>query len=433
VPCSIGDVLAFLAPFCLHPPTCTASPSRSECIVAPAGDLDADGHADFVVTSRRTGIAAAKEPFLVVSGFDGTTLKDLSAAFGDRQLDRLQGLPFTIDRDRVLLAHQSRGEDPLGRIELLNLATGRVVRSWSAEAVAAKELGGVLCPDWNGDGLSDVLLTTREGLVIPIESGTWKAATVPGTEWSTITRLMPVVGYVPGQPYVGLCTFDDPYVAGNPSAALIRMPECKLEVSEELGSALAHSDRFNGAACVLAQREESGERVTYCALGVSNRLSFEVGEVIVVRIAGSVSSPTVRLHKRIRRDHITFGESLLCPGDIDGDGAEDLILSASWRVRTDLGPFQHSEEFVDGAIAISLGRDESLFSVASGACMYSEHVRVETLGDVDADGVSDFSMSWRKCGPQYPDREVLSGKDGSVLYTATVSGDQVHVRRPGSR
>jgi hypothetical protein len=425
--------LMVTAPILAHGDRCWDA-HRAECIVAPAGDFDSDGHADFVVTSRRTGIASTKEPFLVVSGFDGSTLKDLSAEFGDRQLDQLQGLPFTTRReDRVLIARQSRGEDPRGRIELLSLETGRVMRSWSANAVEAKELGGILCPDWNGDGLSDVLLTTREGLVIPVGSGTWKAATIPATESCMITSLTWVLGSEPGQPYLGICTFDDPEISGCSSAALIQLPECRLEMSEELGAMLAHGDRFNGAACVVAQREENGERATYCVFGVSNRLSFDVGELIVVRVAGSVARPTLRLHKRIRRDGITFGDSLFCPGDVDGDGTDDLIVAASWRVVHKLGPLRSAEELVDGAIAISLEKDESLFSVVSGSCMYFEHVRIEPLGDVDADGVGDFSMSWRKCGPQYPQREVLAGKDGSVLYTVDVRRDQAEIRRPVRR
>ena len=112
-----------------------------------------------------------------------------------------------------------------------------------------------------------------------------------------------------------------------------------------------------------------------------------------------------------------FGDAVLGPGDLDGDGVPDLLVSAS------------SESFVGGPFFV--GRVHAI-SGADGSALYvstapapSEFagfgVSIARAGDLDGDGVTDFFAGagtedvggQNSVGRAY----ALSGADGSVLRT----------------
>src|SRR5262245_6571715 len=106
------------------------------------------------------------------------------------------------------------------------------------------------------------------------------------------------------------------------------------------------------------------------------------------------------------QDHDALGATVAGPGDIDGDGYDDVYAAAP---RTPdiycLGP---------GYVRIYSGRDGStlLDVTAGGPCDMIGFYAGGTLGDMDHDGVPDFFVTSVPAQSAW----AFSGRDGSILH-----------------
>jgi FG-GAP repeat len=104
----------------------------------------------------------------------------------------------------------------------------------------------------------------------------------------------------------------------------------------------------------------------------------------------------------------TWGGDIACLGDVDGDGASDILVSSeySWN-----GLIQNA-----GHVCVLSGATGNTIYEWHGLAYYDEIQSFGVLGDLDQDGVQDFAM-W-KYGPSGLHATLVSGATGSELPTS---------------
>jgi hypothetical protein len=114
-----------------------------------------------------------------------------------------------------------------------------------------------------------------------------------------------------------------------------------------------------------------------------------------------------------------FGDTVAAPGDMDGDGVRDFVVNAP---RSRLGGIVRSYSGKTGALLNEFR--------CKGPARSSEHCELKfcPVGDVNGDGCADYSIAcmhpeWRTDG-RLP-IQIVSGKDGSILATARVERKSV--------
>lgn len=106
----------------------------------------------------------------------------------------------------------------------------------------------------------------------------------------------------------------------------------------------------------------------------------------------------------------SFGQCLAAPGDVDGDGHPDLLVS----MIVDSSPEQ------SGVVRALSGVDGSLIFGVPTEKVSSEDVTVRRLGDLDGDGFPDLMLSvWKSQNPRV---EVWSARTASQLMSFEPDG-----------
>ncbi|HEX5009793.1 MAG TPA: integrin alpha [Planctomycetota bacterium] len=107
-------------------------------------------------------------------------------------------------------------------------------------------------------------------------------------------------------------------------------------------------------------------------------------------------------------DH--FGRALVSPGDVDGDGVDDLLIGAPQHDGT--GTDSGRAELLSGATGALLGAWDGLPGDTLGSALAG-------LGDVDGDGVPDLLIGSPKADVLAKDSglaQMISGATGAVLH-----------------
>lgn len=146
--------------------------------------------------------------------------------------------------------------------------------------------------------------------------------------------------------------------------------------------------------------------------GVNPQERFNSGKVFVYK--GMERRP---LHEWVGVDHhVHFGYAIAL-GDLNGDGQQEVIISA---------PFEGNEDAVQtGAIHIYSGKTGERLNTIYGQQEYQRMGYTLATGDVNGDGYDDIIVTsslldadGKKANGMV---EVYSGKDNSVLHSFTIS------------
>jgi hypothetical protein len=170
-----------------------------------------------------------------------------------------------------------------------------------------------------------------------------------------------------------------------------------------VSGSLSTDDQFG--ASVVGIGDVDGDGVPDAAISApweDPSYNVELGDVYVISGATGV----VLQHQFGASDRTIFGYPLCVPGDLDGDGVNDYLVSA-----TD-GVFYTGPGVVN---AYSGATGSNLFTLSGpwNGSRFGYHVR--DLGDVDADGVADFGIGDDPTG--LGDVYVYSGATLAVLYS----------------
>ena len=401
--------------------------------VARAGDIDGDGIPDLIVADP--GGADVRPRLWLVSGRDGNPLRSISlpermAIDRDIRLELLEG-GVDVDGDTLgdLLVPES------SRVWLVSGATGEALRCIPVRVPDRSAYQDVhFVPDFDHDGLADVavLSTTlrdRSGAISVFSSATGRlvdSIEIRNERWTHYGSFLPVEdldsdGRADFVVYLDAGRLDalaDPRDV-SASGALSPCPT-SLRAYSTRGKSVIWERSWSGLRGTwerssLARIERAGE---------SSRLVVGSNErVVVVDLATGASV------YEFQNDNVGmqsgFGQAVAAPGDLDGDRVPDFVYSI-WDT-----------SWYDGQVIACSGRDGSVLwrSAASGEGDDDLHHLGEALaviGDVDGDGRADLVVAtWmRICGLPGA-AEILSGKDGSLLYRFRRGVDGVYSsRRP---
>jgi hypothetical protein len=301
------------------------------------------------------------------------------------------------------------------RVAIYDGSTGALVRQLSGApseqlGAAIVNLGRVVGSDRNEDvalGGAGVVLISGRDAVSPTGSGLGVAAGDP----SAITSLGDLdrdgaidfaLGFESGDGGVGRVVV----LSGNDRRELFRL------------SSSSSGDRFGRAIAALADINGDGRRdIAVGAPGTQHALSDPpAGEVRLFsgsdgKLLGTIAGTSVSAAVRGER----FGETLLNPGDLDGDGLDDLVVGSP---AADVAPFDGSRDgtvrIFSGA-ALARGGLTDLRALAGGAheALGEDLVR---LGDIDGDRRGDIVVTRRGRGAHARRLyvEAVSGRTGDV-------------------
>lgn len=410
--------------------------------VAPAGDVNDDGYADFVVSadlySTRSAAQQGKAyvfygspsgptsvPWTYLAGQEAARLGVSVSSAGDVNADGFG--------DVIIGANQySNGQTREGRAFVFYGGVGGLgtAPSWTKESDQMEAQFGISvgsAGDVNADGVSDVIIgafgysngQTFEGRAFVYQGARPATALYPGVAgggmgWALASNVdVNGDGYqdvVVGAPGVMSSTEGRVYVFLGSSSGVGTSPSASLTCDQpraEFGSAVASAGDVNrdgfgdvlvGAPEYVNGTYDYGEGRVFLFLGSHSGLS-------------SVPAWTFEVDQRWAR----LGEALASAGDVNGDGYSDVIV----------GDYEYDGVgYTDGKAWVFLGTPTGLSKTPAWSASAPHQdayfgFAVASAGDVNRDGYADVLIS----APIFSlDLNRYSSEGRVYLYTGSATG-----------
>ncbi len=378
--------LALLAAFSLL----SAAPARTQGLVytfpeledscTALGDLDGDGHPELVVAKAGTELDAGRVS--VRSGRTGAELYGIDGLVPGTgfalALARLDDLDGDGHDDLAIASPLPSGPTVSLRSGLTGAVIGAVIPSVAGEFGRVLASGG----DVDGDGVNDLLIASPS----PWGGGPGGFVEVVSPMTGASLRVH-ASGQVEALVFLGDVDGDgaDDYAVGAPDTAGLGIG--MVEVFSGAGGGLLHF--FSGAsihhvfgAALAGVGDVDGD-------GAGDLLVGAPGEQVAPYTTGAAylysgaSGALLRHQTSPGTGQVMFGKSLAGAGDYDGDGVSDLAV-------------MHSHSWVGGAIK-NVGT-VYVFSGATGAELermptWGQRGPMVSAGDVNLDGIEDLLLA----------------------------------------
>ena len=388
--------------------------------LAALGDLDGDGLDEFLVGAPQKGAGAGYAR--VLSGADGATVRTHpGSAVGDRFGLGLTGLP-DLDGDGVgEYAVGAPGEGGVGRVWVYSGAGGAVLRTHDGKS-AGDELGYALGAgsDLDRDGVDELLAgAPRGGLAI---GSAYAFSGVDGSELASFD------GTSPGGWFGGALAGTRDFDGDGHGDLVVGEPDGDPQRGPGLGGGAGRATVFSGASGAILARLGGGAGGAQVGISVSGGADFDgdglsdalIGGVLNNDGYGDNSCATGigrALDQRVDRgpdEPARYGSALASIGDLDGDGARELLIGAP-GARDPGGQVTGMARLVSGRTGATL---RELYGAFDGDYFGQA---VANAGDVDRDGKDDLligSADVRSLGfvPGVGYAEVYSGATGALLH-----------------
>lgn len=329
--------------------TSTVSSDQFAGTVASVGDVDADGHPDFVVGSVYTTAADTTGRAQVFSGLDGSLIKTIT---GDVDPNFFGAAPVAgvgdLDgdaHDDVLVAEplSSAGAANGGRVRVYSSATWAVLYERTGAAVERMGTSVAAAGDVNADGVPDFVVGGSPNSNAHVLGHAWVFSGADGSllhtfvghdEFDSFGNAVSGVGDVDGDGH------DDVIVAAQLDGT----------VAPQAGKATVYSGATGGVLhTVFGALAVQQFGVDVAAAGDRDGDGFDDFMVSTDRdatIAAGTGSATIysgldghvlyKLTSHASNDG--FGVAIAALGDVDGDGGGDYLVGAN---STDAVPFQN--------------------------------------------------------------------------------------------
>ena len=333
--------------------------------IAGLGDIDGDGHADFV-TSAPSGGAAGAGVVQILSGADHSVIREWNGDVANDRFGASVDSAGDVDGDGLddVVVGAPSFSSFTGVVRVYSSATGALLYDYPALAVDESfgwTVAGV--GDLDHDGRGDFVAATPFGHTEAGELNAGYVRVFSGADGHEFARLRGVL-------------------------------------DEQFGYCVRPAGDFDadGTPDVAVTTNREG-------LGLDVHVQVYSGAWIVDR-----TLPALLLDVT---DPAFGASSVDAAGDIDQDGWDDLLVGLP-DLNAPQGP---------GGFRVISGRDHSALLDWLGADA-GHHVgaNVSGLGDLDQDGYPDLLVGSTDGNPFWgPPVQVFSGHDGSVLYTCKAS------------
>lgn len=277
--------------------------------------------------------------------------------------------------------------------------------------------------DVNGDGRADLIVGASRDATNGTDSGS--ASVFSGLDGSTLYKFN---GVDPGD-HFGISVSGASDVNGDGQADLIVGAFRDDSNGPESGSARVFSG-LDGRVLYTFNGDEAGDKFGGSVSGAGDVNGDGRPDLIVgasaddnddresggARVLSGLDGSTLYTFDQMDN---RFGWSVNGAGDVNGDGRADLIVGVSGDDNN--GPFS-------GSARVLSGLDGSTLYTFDGDDAYDQFgASVSVAGDVNGDGQADLIVGAFRDdnnGPDSGSARVLSGLDGSTLYT--FDGDDWH-------